>query len=203
MRRIMFVCCVQHLLFFFCFFLFFIFDPFFFALACSSSTNEQGMEPTRRCTSSRQENATYAYRIYMNGTIRAFTMIRRVNGVDAVINTWDSYYKTSCRHICRETPGNLRYTSVLVTRSRQESRERETDFLKNCSDLINKKRNKRCLRQLTSAIVTFFLDFLLVYFPMVETRVESIQMSYSFSRKYLNARRSFCEYTGLPATRIS
>lgn len=130
-------------------------------------------------------------------------MIRRVNGVDAVINTWDSYYRMSCRHICRETPGNLRYTSVLVTRSRQESRERETDFLKNCSDLINKKRNKRCLRQLTSAIVTFFLDFLLVYFSTVETRVESIQTSYSFSRKYLNACRNFCEYTDVPATRIS
>lgn len=169
MRRIMFVCCVQRLFFFFFFcFSFWFLTPFLRArLFLEYERTGDGSNPSLYILSSGERNL-YIWNIYMNGTIRAFTMIRRVNGVDAVINTWDSYYKMSCRHICRETPGNLRYTSVIVTRSRQESRERETDFLKNCSDLINKKRNKRCLRQLTSAIVTFLLDFLLVYFSIVE-----------------------------------
>lgn len=51
--------------------------------------------------------------------------------------------------------GNLRYISVIVTRSCHKSKKREIDFLKNCSDLINKKRNKRCLRQLWTVVTSF------------------------------------------------
>lgn len=55
----------------------------------------------------------------------------------------------------RKTLGNFRYISVIVTRFCHKSKKRETDFLKNCSDLINKKRNKRCLRQLWTVVTSF------------------------------------------------
>lgn len=96
----------------------------------------------------------------MNGTIRAFTMIQPVKRYTVSINVHVGHRVVIV--VCRKTPGKPPdNTNVIVTRSRCESRKRETDFLKNCSDLINKKRNKRCLRQL-SVVLTLLIHFVRV-----------------------------------------